>query len=92
MYSIKNFDTLVAGTINRSEIAKRTILSNLKTIDKETLARLCSAVNYGLYEFVIYGQKVNNMTYFEFRHLGHGNFSGVRAGSFVESILSSKTE
>lgn len=32
MYSIQNFDTLVAGTINRSEIAKRTILSNLKTI------------------------------------------------------------
>ena len=67
MYSIQNFDTLVAGTINRSEIAKRTILSNLKTIDKETLARLCSAINAGLYEFVIYGQKVNNITYFELK-------------------------
>ena len=52
MYSIKNFDTLEARTINRSEIAKRTILSNLKTIDKETLARVCSAINAGLYEFV----------------------------------------
>lgn len=67
MYSIQNFDTLAAGTINRSEIAKRTILSNLKTIDKETLARLCSAINAGLYEFVIYGQKVNNITYFELK-------------------------
>ena len=67
MYSIQNFDTLVAGTINRSEIAKRTILSNFKTIDKETLARLCSAVNYGLYEFVIYGQKINNITYFQLK-------------------------
>ena len=67
MYSIQNFDTLAAGTINRSEIAKRTILSNLKTIDKETLARLCGAINAGLYEFVLYGQKVNNITYFELK-------------------------
>ena len=67
MYSIQNFDSLPIGTINRSEIAKRTILSNLKTIDKETLARLCSAINYGLYEFVIYGQKINNITYFQLK-------------------------
>lgn len=67
MYTIANFDNLEKGTINRSEIAKRTILSNLKTINKDTLARLCSAVNYGLYEFVIYGQKVNNITYFELK-------------------------
>ena len=61
MYSIQNFDTLEAGTINRSEIAKRTILSNLKTIDKQTLARLCSAINAGLYEFVLYGQKISQL-------------------------------
>lgn len=67
MYTIENFDNLEKGTINRSEIAKRTILSNLKTINKDTLARLCSAVNYGLYEFVIYGQKINNITYFELK-------------------------
>jgi hypothetical protein len=67
MYTIANFDNLEKGTINRSEIAKRTILSNLKTINKDTLARLCSAVNYGLYEFVIYGQKINNITYFELK-------------------------
>lgn len=67
MYTIENFDNLEKGTINRSECAKRTILSNLKTINKDTLARLCSAVNYGLYEFVIYGQKVNNITYFELK-------------------------
>lgn len=67
MYSIENFDNLENGTINRSEIAKRTILSNLKTINKQTLARLCSAVNYGLYEFVVYGQMVNNITYFELK-------------------------
>lgn len=67
MYSIENFDKLENGTINRSEIAKRTILSNLKTINKDTLARLCSAINYGLYEFAIYGQKVNNITYFELK-------------------------
>ena len=67
MYSIENFDNLEKGTINRSEIAKRTILSNLKTIDKNTLARLCSVVNYGLYELVVYGQIVNNITYFELK-------------------------
>ena len=67
MYSIENYNKLEKRTINRSEIAKRTILSNLKTIDKETLARLCSAINAGLYEFVIYGQKVNNITYFELK-------------------------
>ena len=67
MYSIENYDNLEKGTINRSECAKRTILSNLKTIDKETLARLCSAINYGLYEFVIYGQKINNITYFQLK-------------------------
>ena len=67
MYSIQNFDSLPIGTINRSEIAKRTILNNLKTINKETLARLCSAINYGLYEFVIYGQKINNITYFQLK-------------------------
>ena len=67
MYTIANFDNLEKGTINRSEIAKRTILSNLKTINKDNLARLCSAVNYGLYEFVIYGQKINNITYFELK-------------------------
>jgi hypothetical protein len=67
MYSIENFDNLEKGTINRSEIAKRTILSNLKTINKQTLARLCSAVNYGLYEFVVYGQIANNITYFELK-------------------------
>lgn len=67
MYTIQNFDNLDKGTINRSEVAKRTILSNLKTIDKNTLARLCSAINAGLYEFVIYGQKVNNITYFELK-------------------------
>ena len=67
MYTIANFDNLEKGTINRSEIAKRTILSNIKTIDKNTLARLCSAINAGLYEFVIYGQKINNITYFELK-------------------------
>ena len=67
MYTIENFDNLEKGTINRSECAKRTILSNLKTINKDTLARLCSVVNYGLYEFVIYGQKINNITYFELK-------------------------
>jgi hypothetical protein len=67
MYTIDNFDNLPKGTINRSECAKRTILSNLKTIDKNTLARLCSAVNAGLYEFVVYGQEVNNITYFELK-------------------------
>lgn len=67
MYTIENFDNLEKGIINRSEIAKRTILSNLKTIDKNTLARLCSAVNYGLYEFVLYGQKINNISYFELK-------------------------
>ena len=67
MYTIANFDNLEKGTINRSEIAKRTILSNLKTINKDTLARLCSAVNYGLYEFVVYGQKINNISYFELK-------------------------
>ena len=67
MYSIENFDNLEKGTINRSEIAKRTIISNLKTINKQTLARLCSAINYGLYEFVVYGQIANNITYFELK-------------------------
>jgi hypothetical protein len=67
MYTIENFDNLEKGTINRSEVAKRTILSNLKTINKDNLARLCSFINYGLYEFVIYGQKVNNITYFELK-------------------------
>ena len=67
MYTIENFNSLDKGTINRSEIAKRTILSNLKTIDKNTLARLCSTINAGLYEFVIYGQKINNITYFELK-------------------------
>ncbi len=67
MYTIQNFDNLAKGTINRSEVAKRTILSNLKTIDKNTLARLCSAINAGLYEFVIYGQKINNITYFQLK-------------------------
>jgi hypothetical protein len=67
MYTIENFNNLEKRTINRSEIAKRTVLSNLKTINKDTLARLCSAINYGLYEFVIYGQKVNNITYFELK-------------------------
>ena len=67
MYTIQNFDNLAKGTINRSEVAKRTILDNLKTIDKNTLARLCSAINAGLYEFVIYGQRVNNITYFELK-------------------------
>ena len=62
MYTIENYDNLEKGTINRSECAKRTILSNFKTIDKDTLARLCSAINYSLYEFVIYGQKINNIT------------------------------
>ena len=67
MYTIQNFDNLEKGTINRSEVAKRTVLSNLKTIDKNTLARLCSVINYGLYEFVIYGQKINNISYFELK-------------------------
>ena len=67
MYTIENFFNLPKGTINRSEKAKRTILSNLKTIDKNTLASLCSAINAGLYEFVIYGQKVNNISYFELK-------------------------
>jgi len=67
MYTIQDFDNLAPGTINRSEVAKRTILDNLKTIDKSTLARLCSAINYGLYEFVIYGQIVNSITYFELK-------------------------
>ena len=67
MYTIQNFDNLAKGTINRSEVAKRTILSNLKTIDKNTLARLCSAINAGLCEFVIYGQQVNSITYFELK-------------------------
>lgn len=67
MYTIKDFDNLTKGTINRSEVAKRTILANLKTIDKNTLARLCSAINSGLYEFVVYGQQVNNITYFELK-------------------------
>ena len=67
MYSIENYDNLEKGTINRSECAKRTILSNFKIIDKETLARLCSAINYGLYELVVYGQIVNNITYFELK-------------------------
>lgn len=67
MYTIENFDNLEKGILNRSEIAKRTILSNLKTINKNTLARLCSAVNYGLYEFVLYGQKINNISYFELK-------------------------
>ena len=67
MYTIENFDNLEKGTINRSEVAKRTILSNLKTINKDTLARLCSAVNYGLYEFVIYGQSINSITYFQLK-------------------------
>ena len=31
MYSIENYDNLEKGTINRSECAKRTILSNFKT-------------------------------------------------------------
>lgn len=67
MYTIENFDNIEKGILNRSEIAKRTILSNLKTINKNTLARLCSAVNYGLYEFVLYGQKINNISYFELK-------------------------
>ena len=67
MYTIENFYNLDKGTINRSEVAKRTILSNLKTIDKNTLASLCSAINAGLYEFCIYGQKINNITYFELK-------------------------
>ena len=67
MYSIENYDNLEKGTINRSECTKRTILSNFKTINKDTLARLCSAINYGLYEFVIYGQKINNITYFQLK-------------------------
>ena len=67
MYTIQNFDNLAKGTINRSEVAKRTILSNLKTVDNNTLARLCSAINAGLYEFVIYGQQVNSITYFELK-------------------------
>ena len=67
MYTIENFYKLDTGTINRSEIAKRTILSNLKTIDKNTLASLCSSINAGLYEFCIYGQKINNITYFELK-------------------------
>lgn len=67
MYTIQDFDNLDKGIVNRSEIAKRTILDNLKTIDKNTLARLCSAVNYGLYEFVVYGQSINSITYFELK-------------------------
>ena len=42
-------------------------MSNLKTIDKNTLASLCSSINAGLYEFCIYGQKINNITYFELK-------------------------
>jgi hypothetical protein len=67
MYTIENFNNLPKGIINRSEIAKRTILSNIKTIDKQTLARLCSAINAGLYEFVVYGQKINSITYFQLK-------------------------
>ena len=67
MYTIENFFSLPKETINKSEIAKRTILSNLKTINKDNLSSLCSFINYGLYEFVIYGQKVNNITYFELK-------------------------
>lgn len=67
MYTIENFFNLPKETINKSEIAKRTILSNLKTINKDNLASLCSAINYGLYEFVLYGQRVNAITYFELK-------------------------
>ena len=67
MYTIKDFYELPTGTINRVEIAKRTILFNFKTINKNDLASLCSAINYGLYEFVIYGQQVNSITYFELK-------------------------
>jgi hypothetical protein len=67
MYTIENFFSLPKETINKSEIAKRTILSNLKTINKDNLASLCSFINYGLYEFVIYGQQVNSITYFELK-------------------------
>lgn len=67
MYTIENFFSLPKETINKSEIAKRTILSNFKTINKDNLASLCSFINYGLYEFVIYGQNVNNITYFELK-------------------------
>lgn len=68
MYTIQNFDNLPKGTINRSEIAKRTILSNLKTIDKQTLVRLCGAINAGLMEFAIYGQKINSITYIQLKN------------------------
>jgi hypothetical protein len=67
MYTIEDFFSLPKETINKSEIAKRAILSNLKTINKDNLASLCSFINYGLYEFVIYGQRVNNITYFELK-------------------------
>lgn len=68
MYSINDFYNLPVGTINRSEIAKRTILSNFKTINKQNLCSLCSSINAGIYEFVIYGQKINNITYFELKN------------------------
>lgn len=67
MYTIASFFSLPKETINKSEIAKRTILSNLKTINKDDLASLCSFINHGLYEFVLYGQKVNGITYFELK-------------------------
>ena len=67
MYTIENFDNLPKGFINRSELAKRTILDNLDTIDKETLAMLCNFVNPDLYEFVIYGQQINDITYSELK-------------------------
>jgi hypothetical protein len=31
------------------------------------LTSLCSFINAGLYEFVIYGQQVNSITYFELK-------------------------
>ena len=46
---------------------KNEILATLKTIDKTNLARLCSFINTGLYEFVVYGMQVNNITYFELK-------------------------
>jgi hypothetical protein len=67
MYKITDFYNLPIGTINKSEAAKRTILANLKTINKNDLCSLCSSINAGLYEFVIYGQQVNNITYFELK-------------------------
>jgi hypothetical protein len=67
MYTIENFFSLPKETINKSEIAKRTILDNLKTINKDNLTSLCSFINAGLYEFVIYGQQVNSITYFELK-------------------------